>query len=374
MTFTQDDRTYMQHALALAEKGRFTTAPNPNVGAVVVQEGRIVGEGYHHQAGEPHAEVYALFQAGPLAKGATCYVTLEPCSHTGRTGPCALALVKAQVARVVIAMLDPNPLVAGQGVALLQQAGIVVQVGLCEAQARELNLGFLSRMERQRPWLTLKLACSLDGAIALKNGESQWLTGAEARADVQRERARSHAILSTATTVLLDKARLNVRAQAPEITPLLGGALRQPIRVILDRQAKLTGQELLFQADGPIWLIHSDESYTKLEPTPLHNVRRFRVPEHEGRLCLQSVLTLLAKEQVNDVFVEAGATLASALWQQKLVDALIVYQAPVLLGEGAQPLVRFPHLSSLAQARRWRWQQASCVGADVKLQARLQEP
>ncbi|MFC4654642.1 bifunctional diaminohydroxyphosphoribosylaminopyrimidine deaminase/5-amino-6-(5-phosphoribosylamino)uracil reductase RibD [Rheinheimera marina] len=377
MQWSVADQQFMQQALQLAQQGRFTTAPNPNVGAVVVKDQQVVGSGYHHQAGQPHAEVYALRQAGVLARGATCYVTLEPCSHYGRTGPCALALVDAGVSRVVVAMLDPNPLVAGKGIALLQNAGIDVQVGLYEQQARALNPGFLSRMERQRPWLKLKLACSLDGAIALANGESQWLTGPEARADVQVERAACHAILSTATTVLQDQARLSVRAEAAPITPLSDGSVRQPVRIILDRQLKLTGQELLFQSGGPIWLIHSNQ-HTAAELTSSAatdgQVRYLAVPEENGQLDLKALLALLAEQQINDLWVEAGARLASSLWQQQLVDELIVYQAPVLLGAGAQPLMQLARLSHLKDAPRWQWQQAQCLGPDVKLRACLQEP
>lgn len=377
MQWSVADQQFMQQALQLAQQGRFTTAPNPNVGAVVVKNQQVVGSGYHHQAGQPHAEVYALRQAGVLARGATCYVTLEPCSHYGRTGPCALALVDAGVSRVVVAMLDPNPLVAGKGIALLQNAGIDVQVGLYEQQARALNPGFLSRMERQRPWLKLKLACSLDGAIALANGESQWLTGPEARADVQLERAACHAILSTATTVLQDQARLTVRAEAAQITPLSDGNVRQPVRIILDRQLKLTGLELLFQSGGPIWLIHSNQ-HTAAELTSSAatdgQVRYLAVPEENGQLDLKALLALLAEQQINDLWVEAGARLASSLWQQQLVDELIVYQAPVLLGAGAQPLMQLARLSHLKDAPRWQWQQAQCLGPDVKLRACLQEP
>jgi len=370
MAFSPVDHTFMQQALQLAAKGRFTTAPNPNVGAVVVKAGQIIGQGYHCQAGLPHAEVYALQQAGENAAGATCYVTLEPCSHYGRTGPCALALVAAKVSRVVVAMLDPNPLVAGKGVALLRQAGIEVEVGLCEGEARALNPGFLSRMERQRPWLKLKLACSLDGAIALASGESQWLTGPQARADVQLERAQSHAVLSTATTVLRDDARLTVRTDPGALPTLADGTLRQPIRIILDRQRKLTGQELLFQQPGPIWLIQSNQLP---QAEDWGQVRHFSVSEQNEQLDLSQVMTLLAAQQINDVWVEAGATLATTLWQQGWVDELIVYQAPLLLGGAAQPLFQLPPLQQLSDAKRWVWQQANVIGADVKLRGRIQE-
>ena len=369
MSFTELDHQYMARAIELAQQGRFTTAPNPNVGSVVVRDGEIVGEGYHRQAGGPHAEVFALRQAEHLALGATCYVTLEPCSHYGRTGPCALALVNAGVKKVIVAMLDPNPLVAGRGIQILQDAGIEVQVGLLEGQARALNPGFLSRMERQKPYIRLKLATSLDGRIALANGKSQWISSAQSRSDVQLMRAQAHAILSTATTVLADNARLTVRSEGLAIPSLDDGSVRQPVRVILDRSLKLTGQELLFSQNGPIVLVH-DKQFKPAFEHP--QVRFIGLNAVESGLNLNELMTVLAAENINDLWVEAGAVLAGSLWQAGLVDELIVYQAPVLLGDKAKAMLQLPNYSELSEAQHFVWTSVETLGPDLKLTARLE--
>lgn len=369
MSFTELDHQYMVRAIELAFEGRFTTAPNPNVGSVIVRDGEIVGEGYHRQAGGPHAEVFALRQAEHLALGATCYVTLEPCSHYGRTGPCALALVNAGVKKVIVAMLDPNPLVAGRGIQILQDAGIEVQVGLLEEQARALNPGFLSRMERQKPYIRLKLATSLDGRIALSNGKSQWISSAESRSDVQLMRAQAHAILSTATTVLADNARLTVRAEGLAIPFLDDGSVRQPIRVILDRSLKLSGHELLFSQNGPIVLVHDKQFNAGFEHP---HVRFIALDSDESGLDLNELMSVLAKEQINDLWVEAGAVLAGSLWQAGLVDELIVYQAPVLLGDKAKAMLQLPNYSELCEAQHFVWTSVQAMGPDLKLTARLE--
>nr|WP_301003852.1 bifunctional diaminohydroxyphosphoribosylaminopyrimidine deaminase/5-amino-6-(5-phosphoribosylamino)uracil reductase RibD [Arsukibacterium sp.] len=363
----------MARALQLAAKGCFTTDPNPNVGAVIVQHGDVVGEGYHHQAGEGHAEVYALAQAGGQARGATCYVTLEPCSHFGRTPPCAAALVRAGVSRVVIAMLDPNPLVAGKGVALLEQAGIKVESGLMVSEARALNRGFLSAMERQRPWLTLKLAASIDGRTALANGQSQWITGPAARADVQLYRAKSSAVLSTASTVLADNARLTVRQAADDmsITTLNNGELRQPLRVILDRRQQLTGSEPLFRLAGPILLCVAADKPLRHMPS---QVEQQAVPlGGDGYFNLTALLQLLAARQVRSIWVEAGASLAGSLLQQQLVDEFILYQAPVLLGPQARAMAELPELTELSQANRFAFHDIQRLGPDIRLTALLSQ-
>jgi diaminohydroxyphosphoribosylaminopyrimidine deaminase/5-amino-6-(5-phosphoribosylamino)uracil reductase len=369
VSFTELDHQYMARAIELAQQGRFTTAPNPNVGSVVVRDGEIVGEGYHRQAGGPHAEVFALRQAEHLALGATCYVTLEPCSHYGRTGPCALALVNAGVKKVIVAMLDPNPLVAGRGIQILQDAGIEVQVGLLEGQARALNPGFLSRMERQKPYIRLKLATSLDGRIALANGKSQWISSAQSRSDVQLMRAQAHAILSTATTVLADNARLTVRSEGLAIPSLDDGSVRQPVRVILDRSLKLTGQELLFSQNGPIVLVH-DKQFKPAFEHP--QVRFIGLNAVESGLNLNELMTVLAAENINDLWVEAGAVLAGSLWQAGLVDELIVYQAPVLLGDKAKAMLQLPNYSELSEAQHFVWTSVETLGPDLKLTARLE--
>lgn len=371
MAFSPADQQFMALALTLAAKGRFTTDPNPNVGAVVVQQGTIVGQGYHHQAGQGHAEVYALAEAGGKARGATCYVTLEPCSHFGRTPPCAEALVSAGISRVVIAMLDPNPLVAGKGVTLLQQAGIEVVSGLMQAEARALNRGFLSAMERQRPWVRLKLAASIDGRTALANGQSKWLTGPAARADVQFYRAQSSAVLSTASTVLADDARLTVRqlAAGEVITHLSNGELRQPVRVILDRRQQLTGTEPLFSLPGPIILCVAPEQPLRSMPT---QVQQQVMPlAADGYFDLVALMQILGAQQVRSVWVEAGATLAGALLQQQLADEFILYQAPMLLGPQAKAMAVLPELAELSQARRFVFNELRQIGPDIRLTSLL---
>ena len=371
MAFTPADHNFMTRALQLAAKGRFTTDPNPNVGAVIVNNGKVVGEGYHHQAGQGHAEVYALAEAGGQARSATCYVTLEPCSHFGRTPPCAEALIAAGVSRVVIAMLDPNPLVAGKGVALLEQAGIRVESGLMEAEARALNRGFLSAMERQRPWLRLKLAASIDGRTALANGQSKWITSPAARADVQLHRAQSSAVLSTASTVLADNARLTVRqpADATPITTLNNGELRQPLRIILDRRQQLTGSEPLFSLAGPILLCIAPDKPQRQMPS---QVEQQVVPlKGDGYFDLAALLKLLAARQVRSIWVEAGATLAGSLLQQQLVDEFILYQAPVLLGPQARAMAALPELTALSQANRFEFNEICRLGPDLRLTALL---
>lgn len=376
MTDLTTDQQFMRQAIALAAQGRYTTAPNPAVGCVIVQNNQVVGRGFHRQAGGPHAEVFALRQAGAAARGATAYVTLEPCSHFGRTPPCANALIEAGISRVVVAMTDPNPTVAGRGIALLRAAGIVVNENVCADEARALNPEFLFRMEQGRPLLRLKLAASLDGAVALANGESQWLTSAPARHDVQRWRARSCAILSTAETVKTDKATLTVRLA--EIEQLEDGNQRQPLRIILDRRCRLTGNEPLFQTGGDICLIHCGEpdSWPTLElsdaVTSARRIERRRIGlDVVGQLDLAELLTSFRHDKINSIWVEVGARLATSLWMAELVDELFVYQAPLLLGQGAQPLLQLPALSSLAQAPRWQWQEATLIGPDVRLIARL---
>lgn len=370
--FSSQDSQWMHRAIVLAEQGRFTTSPNPNVGAVIVKHEKCIGEGYHQQAGGPHAEVFALRQAGSQAHGATCYVTLEPCSHVGRTAPCAEALIKAGISRVVIAMQDPNPQVAGKGIALLTAAGIKVEVGLLSEQSRAINLGFLSRMEQQRPFVQLKLAASLDGRTALENGVSKWLTCAEARADVQLYRAQSCAILSTATTVLTDNARLNLRVDelSTAVARLDNGQLRQPKKIILDRQQLLKGNEAVFaDAANVIQCIPTLENGNKMP----HNASQLRCKTtSDGRFDLAALLQQLATEQqVNRLWVEAGATLAGSLISQHLVDELIIYIAPKLLGHLAQPLAVLNNFTALEQVPTLVWQDMAMVGTDIRLTARF---
>jgi diaminohydroxyphosphoribosylaminopyrimidine deaminase / 5-amino-6-(5-phosphoribosylamino)uracil reductase len=366
LAVTSSDAMWMDRALALAALGRFTTTPNPNVGCVLVQDDQLVGEGWHRQAGEPHAEVHALRAAGERARGATAYVTLEPCSHYGRTPPCALALVEAGVQRVVVAMKDPNPLVAGRGLEILRSAGIEVLCGVREAEAEALNPGFIKRMKTGLPWVRVKLAASLDGRTALANGQSQWITGPAARADVQVWRARSSAILSGADTVLVDNPSLNVRwhelptavqAEYPEM------ALRQPVRVVVDSRQRLQPEARLFSLPGPVWLARH-----RLQGVWSNDTEQLLLPlAQSGKLDLQALLRELGQRGINEVWVEAGRQLAGALVAQQLVDELILYLAPKLLGESAQGLLALPELESLAQAPLFSLREVQPVGDDLRL-------
>ncbi|CAO97578.1 bifunctional diaminohydroxyphosphoribosylaminopyrimidine deaminase/5-amino-6-(5-phosphoribosylamino)uracil reductase RibD [Erwinia tasmaniensis] len=360
------DEVYMARALELARRGRFTTTPNPNVGCVLVRDDQIVGEGYHLRAGEPHAEVHALRMAGEKSRGATVYVTLEPCSHHGRTPPCCDALIAAGVKRVVTAMQDPNPQVAGRGLYRLQQAGIEVSHGLMMQEAEALNRGFLKRMRTGFPWVQLKLGASLDGRTAMASGESQWITSPEARRDVQRLRAQSSAILSTSGTVLADNPALTVRHDELDSASLADypvNLLRQPIRVIVDGQNRITPQHRLIAQPGETWLARTS-SCPQQWP---ENVSQLIVPRHQDRLDLVSMLMLLGKKQINSLWVEAGAQFAGALLQAGVVDELIVYMAPKLLGDAGRALCQLPGLETLAAAPAFTFSDIRQVGPDLRL-------
>ncbi len=331
VTFSPLDFSMMSRAIMLAKRGIYTTAPNPNVGCVIVRNGEIVGEGYHHRAGEPHAEVHAIRMAGDKTEGATAYVTLEPCSHYGRTPPCAEGLIKAKVARVVCAMQDPNPKVAGRGIQMLRDAGIEVDVGLLESDALNLNRGFIKFMQTGMPFVQLKMAASLDGQTALANGQSQWITSSHARQDVQRFRAMSGGILSTSKTVIDDNASLNVRwDELPESvqSEYAHDDVRQPTRIILDRQCLLTDNNLkLFNTSGERIIVSQvGDIVPKLSSA--------------NQIDLETTLKTVASEhQINHLWVEAGATFASALIKANLVDELIVYLAPKLMGSDGRGLI-----------------------------------
>lgn len=336
--FTATDHLMMARALRLAERGAYTTRPNPMVGCVVAQDAEVVGEGFHQRAGEPHAEVIALQAAGKKAKGATVYVTLEPCAHTGRTGPCADALVKAGVKRVVAAMRDPFPKVDGAGFNTLEDAGIEVASGLMEAQARELNRGFLSRIVRGRPWVRVKLATSLDGRSALANGDSKWISCEASRHDVHRWRARAGAIVTGAGTVLADDPSLTVRLG--DDTPF-----EPPLRVVLDPGLATVSRGKVREGDAPTLYVHAPD--TKLSrgidaQLAVANVER-------GRFDLHAVLKLLTDREINEVHVETGATLAGAFLEAGLVDELVLYVAPVILGSQARPLFDGLTIESMAE-------------------------
>jgi len=334
-----EDSYYMSLAIESARQGLFTTRPNPAVGCVIVKDGKIIGRGFHPKAGQPHAEVFALREAGEQAIGACAYVTLEPCSHTGRTPPCAAALIKAQVARVVVAGLDPNPSVAGRGIAMLQAAGIEVVTGVMQSQAEALNTGFLKAMRSGLPYMRLKIATSLDGRTAMASGESKWITGSAARTDVQRLRARSAAIITGSETVIADNPSLNVRSNQ------LGVAVEQipqPKIVVLDRRSRL----------------HTETDYTVC-----HYPETLFWREDD----LLALLKMLVSEyQCYDVLVEAGAKVAGSFIAAGLVDELVVYQAPCILGSTARPMVDLA-LTQLATQQRYHCQSHEAVGNDLKL-------
>ena len=360
------DERYMARALELARRGRFTTTPNPNVGCVIVHDGQIVGEGWHQRAGEPHAEVHALRMAGDRARGATAYVTLEPCSHHGRTPPCCDALIAAGVTRVVAAMQDPNPQVAGRGLHRLHQAGIEVSHGLMMQEAEALNRGFLKRMRTGFPWIQLKLGASLDGRTAMASGESQWITSPAARRDVQRLRAQSSAILSSSATVLADNPSLTVRWSEldSESQRLVDEAeLRQPVRVIVDSQNRVTPDHKLIEQLGETWLMRQQVDDRHWPET----VTQISVPLRDSQLDLVALMMVLGQRQINSVWVEAGATLAGALIQAALVDELIVYVAPKLLGNDARGLCQLAGLTQLADAPVFAFRDLRQVGDDVRL-------
>lgn len=364
------DREWMSRALMLAERGVYTTEPNPRVGCVLVADGRIVGEGWHVRAGEGHAEVNALAQAGNLARGATAYVTLEPCSHFGRTPPCADALVKAGVSRVVAAMQDPNPQVAGNGLNRLREAGIEVDCGLLEAQAQALNPGFIKRMQQGLPWVRVKLAMSLDGRTAMASGESKWITGPAARADVQRLRARSGAVVSGADSVLLDDSALTVRAAELGLPAdeAAAAAERQPLRVLIDSLRRVPLDQRFFRETGPT-LVISTSAEQAADDYRAAGSELLAVPGADGKVDLHAVLQTLAERGCNEVLVEAGAGLSGAFWRAGLVDELIVYMAPRLLGSQARPLMQLP-FESMSEAMDVAIVDMRAIGQDWRITAR----
>lgn len=343
------DHGWMARALRLAERGLYTTSPNPRVGCVIAQADRIVGEGWHQRAGEAHAEVHALREAGEQARDATAYVTLEPCGKHGRTPPCADALIDAGIARVVIASDDANQH-GGGALDRLVAAGIIVESGLMEAAARELNRGFFSRVERGRPWLRVKLGMSLDGRTALANGMSKWITGDAARADVQRWRARSSAILTGSGSVLSDNPRLTARLSTDERAALGDTAPATPLRVILDRELRTPDDAHVLDGDAPTLLLHDERLSPRNEPRYQH-VALAGCVVADQRLDLRQALRLLAERGCNEVQVEAGPILSGALFAAGLVDELLLYVAPTLLGNDARGLLNLPSLEKMSE--RW---------------------
>ena len=370
--FSDFDRFAMQRALTLAARGLETTDPNPRVGCVVAQHGRIIGEGWHERAGEPHAEVAALRAAGAQAAGAALYVTLEPCSHHGRTPPCVEALTAARVARVVYATDDPNPQVSGRGAAALRAAGIVVEAGLMAEEATELNAGFMKRMREGRPLLRVKLAMSLDGRTALASGESRWITGEAARHDVHRWRARSSAVLTGVGTVLADDPRLDVRL------PDEPGAQRrrQPLRIVLDTQLRTPPQARLLDGGGEVLILTALTAADDARAAALtaRGARVESLPTVDGRLALPAVLERLGELELNEILVEAGATLAGEFLRTSLADELLLYVGPRLLGPAARALVTLPELRRLHEAPTFALIDMQLVGEDLRLRLQPRAP
>lgn len=361
--FTDADRSYMARALELAERGLYTTTPNPRVGCVIVRDGAVVGEGWHARTGEAHAETIALAAAADRAQGSTVYVTLEPCDHFGRTPPCSDALARAKVARVVAAMPDPNPRVAGKGIEKLRAAGIAAESGLMEDAARELNIGFVSRMTLGRPWVRMKIAASLDGKTALSNGKSQWITGPEARRDGHRWRARACAVLTGVGTVKDDDPQLTVREVE---TP------RQPLRVVVDSRletppsARILGNGTLFAAAA------RDEA--RADALEARGAEIVVLPNEGGKVDLDALMRELARREVNEVHVEAGHALNGSLLNENLVDELVVYLAPNILGDKAHGMFRLPDLTDLSARHELELKEVRTVGNDIRIIARVCSP
>jgi diaminohydroxyphosphoribosylaminopyrimidine deaminase/5-amino-6-(5-phosphoribosylamino)uracil reductase len=360
MDATAEDFAFMARALREAGKGLYTTTPNPRVGCLVVREGKVVGEGWHRRAGEPHAEVHALAAAGSLARSATVYVTLEPCSHHGRTAPCVDALISAKVGRVVAAMQDPNPSVSGAGFQRLREAGIVVETGVLEEQATELNIGFVSRMRRGRPWLRLKIAAGLDGKTALENGVSQWITGPAARRDVHHWRARSCALMTGIGTLTDDDPRLTVRDVNTE---------RQPLKVVVDSRLRIRPDARIFD-EGHVLVATATADSGRLREIEARGAEVLVLPNEEGKVDLGRLAQALGDSGMNEVTVEAGTNLNSALYRAGLVDELVIYYAPLLLGAQGRGMLEFDGLARLQDAPRLKVCDLRSLGPDLRLIAR----
>jgi len=360
--FSVDDYRYMNRALRLAEQGLYTADPNPRVGCVIVAGGEIVGQGWHRAAGEPHAEVHALQQAGEKTNGATAYVTLEPCSHHGRTPPCADALIAAGVARVVVAMQDPNPKVAGQGLERFKAAGIEVVVGLMQQQSEQLNPGFISRFNHGRPYVRCKLAMSLDGRTAMASGESKWISSEASRLDVQRLRARSSVIVTGIGTVLADDPRMNAR---------VGFELKQPDRVVLDTNLRMPVDAAMLSLPGISWLANDSRDQCTRSGLEQSGARMLDVTSDNGHIDLTALLSALKDLDYNEVLVEAGPSLSGAFMQAGLIDELIVYMAPHLMGHGGNALLHLPGIEAMQDRIALQMTELRQVGDDLRLSYKL---
>lgn len=360
------DRTHMDRAIALAREGLFTTDPNPRVGCVIARGSEVVGEGWHVRAGEPHAEINALRDAGARAHGATAYVSLEPCSHTGRTGPCADALIEAGIARVVAAMVDPNPAVLGRGLARMRGAGIQTRSGVREAEAEALNPGYVMRMRQGRPWLRVKMAMSLDGRTALASGESRWITGREARHDVHRLRARSSAMLTGIGTVLADD---------PALTPRLHdfGETREveaPLKVVLDSALRTPPDSRMLSPPGRCLIVYQESGAERAAALERRGAQVLRLPDRKGGVDIPDLLAALGEREINEVTAECGPTLAGALLAAKKVDEIVVYFAPLLLGDAARGLFTLPAIARMAERIPLEITAVEPVGRDWRVTAR----
>lgn len=358
--FTEADHDFMTRALQLAALGLNTTSPNPRVGAVVVKDGQIVGEGWHRRAGEPHAEIVALAQAGARARGATIYVTLEPCSHFGRTPPCAQALVEARIARVVAAMEDPNPRVNGRGLGMLRDAGIDVRCGLLQAQAEALNPGFIARMSRGLPWVRMKLAASLDGGTALPNGISQWITGEAARTDGHAWRARACAILTGIGTVRDDDPQMNVRMVSAE---------RQPMKVLVDSRLEVDLDAKILKG-APTLVVCATDNPGKEQQLRDRGCEVLKLANARGKVDLPGLMRELAAREINELHVEAGSKLNGSLLREGCVDELLLYLAPSVLGR-ATGMFELPALDRLEDRCRLRFETVEMIGTDLRVLARV---
>ncbi len=361
------DYRYMARAIQLAEKGRYTTHPNPRVGCLLVKQGTVVGEGYHRRAGEPHAERNALAMAGAHARGATAYVTLEPCCHHGRTPPCTDGLIEAGVKRVVAAMQDPNPLVAGEGLKTLSAAGIKAQSGVLEEQAERLNPGFIKRMRQGLPYVRCKLAMSLDGRTAMASGESKWISSADSRRDVHRLRASSSAILTGIGTVLADDPSMDVRLDVAELGLAEGTPLPLPLRVVLDADLAMPVTARMLQLPGRTLVISKEAVPAKVASLAKAGAQVMSVQADGEHLDLHQVMRLLAAQEINELLLESGATLAGAMLSAGLIDELIVYLAPHIMGHGARGLFRLPGLEQMQERYNLRIDDLRKVGQDIRI-------
>ena len=368
----EDDLRHMARAIQLAARGLYTTDPNPRVGCVLVRDGVVVGEGFHRRAGEPHAERNAIDVAGDAARGATAYVTLEPCCHHGRTPPCTDALLEAGVARVVVGMEDPNPIVSGRGLGRLRAAGVAVQTGLLEQAARALNPGFEKRMRGGLPYVRCKLAASLDGRTAMASGESRWITSADARRDVHRIRARSSAVVTGIGTLLADDPSMNVRLGADEFPALWPDEpARQPLRVVVDSHLRMPCDARMLQLPGATLIATCEDSPRAIARANAAGAEVQVFPaDPDGRVDLHILLCYLAEREINEVLIEAGPTLAGAALQAGLVDELLIYQAPHLMGDGARGLFHLPGLDRMDQRIALRIDDVRQIGVDLRLTLR----